>query len=185
MGAIDSAGRAVSFIQSIYWEFGSGVVLDDTGITWQNRGSSFALDRGARNALRPGRKPFHTLNPSLARFHDGRVMAFGTMGGEGQPQTQAALFTRYAYFGMPLQAAITAPRWLLGRTWGAQSTTLKLEARIAAKVVDGLRRARHDIEVVGAFDDVMGHAGAVCRWPNGMLEGAADPRGNGVVAAYY
>jgi gamma-glutamyltranspeptidase/glutathione hydrolase len=184
MGAIDDEGRAVSFIQSIYWEFGSGVVLDDTGILWQNRGSSFTLDRGARNELTPGRKPFHTLNPSLARFHDGRVMAFGTMGGEGQPQTQAALFTRYAHFDMPLQAAITAPRWLLGRTWGAESTTLKVEARIAAKTVDELRGAGHAVEIVGAFDDVMGHAGAVTRWPNGLLEGAADPRGNGTVAAY-
>jgi gamma-glutamyltranspeptidase/glutathione hydrolase len=68
MGAIDRDGLAVSFIQSLSWEFGSGVVLPRTGIVWQNRGLSFSLDRHALNALAPGRKPFQTLNPALARF---------------------------------------------------------------------------------------------------------------------
>ncbi|MDD9982639.1 MAG: gamma-glutamyltransferase, partial [Gammaproteobacteria bacterium] len=129
MGAIDGEGRAVSFIQSVYWEFGSGVVLEETGIQWQNRGSSFRLDGGALNRLAPGRKPFHTLNPALFVFEDGRTMPYGTMGGEGQPQTQAAVLTRYGYFGQGLQEAVSAPRWLLGRTWGEESTTLKLESR--------------------------------------------------------
>ena len=113
----------VSAIQSIYFEFGSGMVLPQTGITWQNRGSSFRLAKTGWNALRPGRKPFHTLNPAMAEFSDGRQMSYGTMGGEGQPQTQAAVFTRYGIFGQPLQAAVTAPRWLLGKTWGSTSTT--------------------------------------------------------------
>ncbi len=108
-GAADSEGRVVSAIQSTYFEFGSGVVLPRTGITWQNRGSSFRLAPDGWNALKPGRKPFHTLNPALARFEDGRVMAYGTMGGEGQPQTQAALFTRYARYGVDLQEAISRP----------------------------------------------------------------------------
>jgi len=184
MGSIDSAGRAVSFIQSIYWEFGSGVVLDETGILWQNRGASFQLDRAARNALGPRRKPFHTLNPSAARFDDGRVMAFGTMGGEGQPQTQATVFARYARFGMPLQRAVSAPRWLLGRTWGAQSTTLKIESRMPQTLIEALRTAGHEVEVLPEYDDLMGHAGAVVRSADGLFEGAADPRGNGGVAAW-
>ena len=79
MGAADREGRAVSFIQSVYWEFGSAVVVPGTGITWQNRGCSFSLAPDALNALAPGRRPFHTLNSSLARFDDGRVLAFGTM----------------------------------------------------------------------------------------------------------
>ncbi|MCB1757934.1 MAG: gamma-glutamyltransferase, partial [Gammaproteobacteria bacterium] len=127
MGCIDKNGCAVSFIQSIYWEFGSGVVLRDTGINWQNRGISFSLEPSALQALEPGRKPFHTLNPALAVFDDGRVMSYGTMGGEGQPQTQAMIFARHVLHGTPLQAAITAPRWLLGRTWGAAETNLKIE----------------------------------------------------------
>lgn len=184
MGAIDRQGRAVSFIQSVYWEFGSGTVLEDTGICWQNRGTSFSLDPQALNCLEPGRKPFHTLNPSLAIFDDGRVMPYGTMGGEGQPQTQAAVFTRYARFGHSLQQAVTAPRWLLGRTWGDVSTTLKLEQRFDPALVQALRDAGHAVELLPEdFSDTMGHAGALVRHPDGVIEGAADPRSDGVVAA--
>ncbi|UEM03985.1 gamma-glutamyltransferase family protein [Skermanella rosea] len=184
MGAIDGAGRAVSFIQSTYWEFGSGVVAGDTGILWQNRGSSFSLDPNAVNALVPGMRPFHTLNPALARFDDGRVMPYGTMGGEGQPQTQAAVFSRYGLFGQELQRAVTAPRWLLGRTWGADSTNLKLEARFDPEVVEALRSAGHDVEVVEPFSDMMGHAGALVLHPDGTIEGASDCRSDGAVAAF-
>jgi gamma-glutamyltranspeptidase len=184
LGAIDAKGRAVSLIQSLYWEFGSGVVLGDTGVLWQNRGVSFSLSERALNVLRPGRKPFHTLNPALALFPDGRVMVYGTMGGEGQPQTQAAVFTRYALFGQELQAAVTAPRWLLGRTWGATSTNLKLESRFDPLLIERLQEAGHEVEVVAPFSDLMGHAGGIVRHASGVLEGGADPRGDGSVAAF-
>ena len=183
MGATDRNGISVSFIQSIYWEFGSGVVLEESGINWQNRGSSFSLEERSYNALEPGRRPFHTLNPALARFHDGRVMPYGTMGGEGQPQTQSAVFSRYS-LGQELQQAITAPRWLLGKTWGEETTTLKLESRFDGELLAALESAGHDVEVVGAFSDAMGHAGAIVRHPDGLLEGATDPRSDGAVAAY-
>ncbi|MGN6462207.1 MAG: gamma-glutamyltransferase family protein [Pseudolabrys sp.] len=184
MGAIDRNGVAVSFIQSVYWEFGSGVVLEDTGIAWQNRGCSFSLEDGARNVLAPGKRPFHTLNPALALLSDGRTMVYGTMGGEGQPQTQAALFTRHVLFGQDIQAAITAPRWLLGRTWGAESTTLKLEQRFDPTIVAALQDAGHTVEIVAPFDEMMGHAGAVIRHADGTLEGASDPRSDGLAAGY-
>jgi gamma-glutamyltranspeptidase/glutathione hydrolase len=183
MGAIDAEGRAVSFIQSLYWEFGSGLVGRRTGILWQNRGISFSLAEGHPNRLAPGRLPFHTLNPAMTRFEDGRTMVYGTMGGEGQPQTQAAVFARYAWGAMGLQQAVTAPRWLLGRTWGSQSTTLKLENRWDPGVVAALERAGHETELVEACSDLMGHAGAVVRHTDGLLEGAADPRSDGAVAA--
>jgi gamma-glutamyltranspeptidase/glutathione hydrolase len=183
-GAIDHEGRAVSCIQSTYFEFGSGLVLPHTGIVWQNRGCSFRLARDGWNALKPGRKPFHTLNPALAVFDDGRVMSYGTMGGEGQPQTQAAVFSRYSRFGMPLQQAVTAPRWLLGRTWGEDSTSLKLEDRFDPAVVQALRDAGHNVELLPAFTSVMGHAGALVREPDGTLSGAADPRSDGAVAGW-
>ncbi|SFF86409.1 gamma-glutamyltransferase 2. Threonine peptidase. MEROPS family T03 [Novosphingobium sp. CF614] len=183
-GAADGEGRVVSCIQSTYFEFGSGLVLPRTGITWQNRGSSFRLAEQGWNALRPGRKPFHTLNPALAVFDDGRVMAYGTMGGEGQPQTQAALFSRYARFGVDLQEAISAPRWLLGRTWGEQSTTLKLEDGFDEALYTALAEAGHDVERVGPQTAMMGHAGAVVRLADGSFEGASDPRSDGGVAAW-
>lgn len=185
LGAIDSEGRAVSFIQSVFWEFGSGVVLDGTGVTWQNRGATFSLQPDHLQYLEPARKPFHTLNPALAIFADGRVMSFGTMGGEGQPQTQAAIFTRYAMFGRSLQESVTAPRWLLGRTWGDVTTTLKVENRMNPALVGALQEAGHDVEVLTeGFSDTMGHAGALVRFPDGRIEGAADPRSDGSAAAF-
>lgn len=180
--AADGEGRVVSCIQSTYFEFGSGIVLPKTGITWQNRGSSFRLAETGWNALKPGRKPFHTLNPALAKFDDGRVMAYGTMGGEGQPQTQAALFTRYARYGVDIQEAISRPRWLLGRTWGEQSTTLKLEDGFDEALYAQLADAGHDVERVGPLTPTMGHAGAIVLHPDGALEGATDPRSDGGVA---
>jgi len=184
LAAVDGEGRAVSMIQSLYWEFGSGVVLPRTGIVWQNRGTSFSLDPAARNPLTPGRRPFHTIQPALALFDDGRVMPYGCMGGEGQPQSQAAVFSRYAWHGQSLQRAVSAPRWLLGRTWGEASTNLKIESRVEDDVVAALRAAGHDVQVVGPYEEIMGHAGAIVRHPDGTLEGAADPRGDGLVAAY-
>ena len=184
MGAVDAQGCMVSYIQSVYWEFGSGVVLEDTGVNWQNRGASFSLEPRSHVVLAPGRKPFHTLNPALARLSDGREMVYGNMGGDGQPQSQAAIFSRYAMFGQDLQQAVSAPRWLLGRTWGQMSMGLKLESRFDASVIEALRAAGHELQVVDAYSDLVGHAGAIVRLPDGVLEGAADPRSDGVVAAH-
>lgn len=183
-GAIDSKGRAVSAIQSIYWEFGSGVILDETGITWQNRGTSFSLDPAHHNALMPHRRPFHTIQPALAHLTDGRVMPWGTMGGEGQPQTQAMIFARHVLHGQGLQEAVTAPRWLLGRTWGEETTSLKLENRIGQSVVDWLRNAGHTIEIMQDYEEMMGHAGALVWHPSGLIEGASDPRSDGAAVGY-
>jgi oxamate amidohydrolase len=184
MGSVDSAGLAVSFIQSIYHEFGSGIVLPTTGLNWQNRGASFSLDARHLRALQPRKKPFHTLNPAAAQLADGRSMVYGTMGGDGQPQTQAAIYSRAIWFGQELQEAISAPRWLLGRTWGQSSDSLKLERRIPDAVVHDLEKRGHDIEMLGAYDEAVGHAGAIIRSPNGVLEGGSDPRSDGCVAGF-
>jgi gamma-glutamyltranspeptidase len=184
MGVIDGEGRAVSFIQSLYHEFGSGVVLKSSGVCWQNRGCSFSLNPNALNALRPRRKPFHTLNPALALLKDGRTMVYGNMGGDGQPQTQSAVFTRTLVHGMNPAAAIAAPRWLLGRTWGQTTETLKLEGRFTPEVVAELRRRGHEVDVLQDFDETMGHAGCAIRHPGGNFEGGSDPRSDGAVAAF-
>jgi gamma-glutamyltranspeptidase len=183
MGAADSSGLAVSYIQSLYWEFGSGCVLPKTGVLMQNRGSSFSLDPKALNALAPGRLPFHTLNPALAVLRDGRVMAYGTMGGDGQPQTQGMIFARHVLHGQSLDKAIDAPRWLLGRTWGSAVTNLRMESRFDGHLIDRLMSAGHDVDVLpDSYSDTMGHAGAVVIHPNGSLEGAHDPRADGGAA---
>lgn len=183
LGATDTSGLSVSYIQSIFFEFGSGCVLPSTGVLMQNRGASFSLDPKALNPLIPGRRPFHTLNPALAQLRDGRVMAYGTMGGEGQPQTQAMVFTRHVFYGQKLGTAIAAPRWLLGRTWGSVQTNLRLENRFDESVIAQLKSAGHDVEVLpDAFSDTMGHAGAVVLHPKGSVEGAHDPRADGGAA---
>lgn len=183
MGAADADGLVVSYIQSLYWEFGSGCVLPRTGVLMQNRGASFSLDPGALNPLQPGRLPFHTLNPALAVLNDGRVMAYGTMGGDGQPQTQAMLFARHVLYRQPLDRALDGPRWLLGRTWGSAHTNLRMESRFDGNLIDRMMSAGHDVEVLSApYSDTMGHAGAVVLHPDRTLEGAHDPRADGGAA---
>jgi gamma-glutamyltranspeptidase len=183
MGSADASGLVVSYIQSLYWEFGSGVVLPATGVLMQNRGASFSLENGALNALEPGRLPFHTLNPAIAALEDGRIIAYGAMGGDGQPQTQGAIFTRHVLFHQPIDRAIDAPRWLLGRTWGSARDNLRMEARFDGNLTDRLVSAGHDVEVLAQpYSDVMGHAGAVLIHPGGTLEAAHDPRADGGAA---
>ncbi|PPI86314.1 gamma-glutamyltransferase family protein [Candidatus Pantoea edessiphila] len=179
MGIIDKNGLAVSFIQSIYHEFGSGIVIPNTGIVWHNRGVAFSLNPTHILALYPGKKPFHTLNPAAARLKNNRVMVYGSMGGDGQPQIQAAIFTRYVVQNLQLQQSITMPRWIFGRTWGEYSHSLKIEKRFDVKTIENLRNLGHQIELLDEFSEAVGHAGAIVRHNNGMLEGASDPRCNG------
>jgi len=179
MGACDQQGIQVSYIQSIYHEFGSGCVLPNTGIHWQNRGSAFSLDPTSIRALKPKKLPFHTLNPAAARLSDGQTVVFGTMGGDGQPQTQAQIILRLLRGQSPPEA-VNAPRWVLGRTWGAHSDTLKCERRFSEAFVHGLQRRGHLVEWLTEYDDAVGHAGLIVRDANGLIRGAADPRANGV-----
>jgi gamma-glutamyltranspeptidase len=182
MGAIDAEGRAVSFIQSLYWEFGSGCVLPATGVLMANRGLAFSLDPKAVNPLQPGRRPFHTLNPPLALLDDGRAVAYGSMGGDGQPQFQAQIFTRYR-FGEDIVKALAAPRFLVGRTWGTHTSTVKLEGGFDDGVARALAAAGHPIERTEApLSDAFGHAGLLVRNAKGAIAAAHDPRSDGAAA---
>jgi len=180
MGALDKDGTLVSFIQSIYWEFGSGLVLPSLGLVWNNRGLGFSRDPASRNCAAPGRKPFHTLNPAMAQFADGARVAYGTMGGEGQPQTQAALFARRFHEGRPLAESIADGRWLLGRTWGETSTDLKMERDLYDRIGPGLADLGHEIRPVPQHSEMMGHAGAIHIDAEGRVECATDPRSDGL-----
>jgi gamma-glutamyltranspeptidase/glutathione hydrolase len=177
---VDGAGHAVSLIQSLYHEWGSGVVAGDTGVVLQNRGAFFALDPAHPNVLAPGKRPFHTLTPFMV-LRDGRpLLVAGTMGGEGQPQTMAALATRVLDFGLDVQRAIEAPRWLYGRTWGAPTRALSLEGRFGPGVAADLEARGHPLRVLEPWSDTMGHAQAVFADPGtGLLVGGGDPRADG------
>jgi gamma-glutamyltranspeptidase len=177
--AADGAGHCVVLIQSLYHEWGSGLVAGDTGIVLQNRGTAFCLEAAHPNALGPGKRPRHTLTPFMY-FRDGRPrLVAGTMGGDGQPQTLVALTTRTVDFGLDVQAAVEAPRWLYGRTWGAPTRALALEARLGEGVAAALARRGHPVRVVEPWSDAMGHAQAIWLEPGGLLVGAGDPRADG------
>jgi gamma-glutamyltranspeptidase len=183
--AADRDGMVVSIIQSIYHDFGSAVLGGDTGIILQNRGAFFSLDEKHPNHLQPGKRTFHTLIPGMV-MRDGKpYLAFGSMGGEGQPQAQAALMTRLVDFGYDVQQAIEAPRWLMGRTWGTPSRNLSLEGRINDQVVRELKRRGQPVQMVTDWNDNMGHAHAIrVDREQGFLEGGADPRGDGAALGY-
>lgn len=184
MGAMDNKGFSVSFIQSIYHNCGSGMVLPKTGILWHNRGISFTLEKDHILSIKPGKKPFHTLNPAAARLQDGRILIYGTRGGDGQSQTQAAIFHRYVVQGIDLQTSITAPRWVYGRISGDPDDTLKLESRFSTETVSYLKDRGHKIVMLPENCESVGQAGALVRHPNGMMEGAFDIRSNGSAAGF-
>lgn len=179
---VDRDGLVVSAIQSIYFDFGAGVVAGDTGIVPQNRGAFFSLDPDHVNTLEPGKKSFHTLIPALLTTDDEPLLSFGTMGGEGQPQTQAAMIARIVDFGYDAQRAVEAPRWLYGRTWGEESRSLSVEGRVPDRVIQELEARGHDVRVTTDFDATMGHAAAIRFTDHGTLEGGVDPRGDGTIA---
>lgn len=185
LGVLDGAGNAVSLIQSIYFDFGSGVVAEGTGVLLQNRGSFFSLDPTHVNRLEPRKRTFHTLIPAMILKAGRPYLVYGTMGGEGQPQTQAALVSRIVDFGMGVQEAIEAPRWLYGRTWGMETADLSVEGRISGDVVEELKRRGHPVKVVEPWSESMGHAQAILIDPEtGLRYGGADPRGDGIAVGY-
>ena len=180
MGAIDRSGLAVSYIQSLFWGYGSGVVLPNTGILLQNRGTSFSLDPAAVNPLQPGRRPFHTLNAPLAVFDDGRIVSYGTMGGDNQPQITGQTFQRAFRSGMSVSAAVAAPRFLLERDGNDDDARIRVESQFDPSVIRALEAAGHHVEVTpSGIPDKYGHSGMLVKYPGGRVEADHDPRSDG------
>jgi gamma-glutamyltranspeptidase len=183
--AVDQDGNAVSLIQSVYFDFGSGVVAGDTGVLMQNRGAFFSLDDAHPNRLEPRKRTFHTLIPAMLMEDGQPAMVYGNMGGEGQPQSQAAVLTRVVDFGYDVQRAIEAPRWLYGRTWGTESVALSIEESLGPEVARQLAAMGHDVKVVPTWSDSMGHAQAIrIDRERGVLWAGADPRSDGAAAGW-
>jgi gamma-glutamyltranspeptidase len=178
--AADSEGRCASVLQSTYYDWGSGVVAGDTGILWQNRGGAFNLVDGHPNRLRPGKRPFYTLNPGIA-LKDGKPhLLYGTQGADGQPQTLSVVLSLLLDHGYTPEQALAAPRFLLGKTFSDSRDTLKVEGDIAAGTVEGLAALGHPISPIAVKSPLAGQAGVIRVDGNGDIDGAHDPRSDGV-----
>jgi gamma-glutamyltranspeptidase/glutathione hydrolase len=176
--AIDADGRAVSLIESLYMNFGSGIVARGTGIFLQNRGTYFTLEPGHPNEIGPGKRPMHTLSPGMLLRDGTPEFVYGTMGGDGQPQTHVQLIHGIYERGLSVQQAIDAPRFVYGRdSESAFADRVSLESRFDPIVIDALRARGHELDVLGPFDAKLGHAhGIVVDRERGTFGGGADPR---------
>lgn len=172
----DGDGNIVSFINSVFHDFGSGVVAGSTGITLQNRGASFSLDPSHPNSIAPGKRPFHTLIPGLVRFDDDDWAAFGVMGGYMQPQGHLQLITNLIDREMTIQEALDEPRWRY-----MSDGSVAVEGRFDASVAAKLARRGHDVtfELPVEFG-----GGQIARNDRGTLSGATEPRKDGTAATY-
>jgi len=170
----DREGNMVSFINSIFEYFGSGVVAPGTGFVLQNRGAGFTLEEGHPNQIAPGKRPFHTLIPGFVTKDNEPFLAFGVMGGSMQPQGHAQLLLNLLVFGMDLQDAIDAPRV---RHMGG--TRVVLETPIPDDVRHTLEEMGHTISDGGSF----GGAQAILRLARGWAAGS-DPRKDGMAAGH-
>jgi gamma-glutamyltranspeptidase len=203
----DGEGNVVSLIQSLYFGFGSGVVGGDTGVMLHNRGAYFSLDPRHVNYLQPGKRTMHTLTPAMVLREGAPYMALGSMGGDAQPQIHVQLLTAMLDFGMNAQQAIAAPRWRSGLVRvnpvrGRQEIMrgqrgvdghldrdleelVMLERRFPSGVPLLLDILGHRTNVVGPWDDGMGHAQAIVIDPSSYIfEGAADPRCDGLAMGW-
>jgi gamma-glutamyltranspeptidase len=183
--AADGEGGVVSLIQSNYMGVGAGLVVPGYGVELHNRGCYFNLEPGHPNCIAPGKRPLHTLIPSMA-FKDGRpVIALGTQGGDGQPQIQQQLYAALLDFGLDVQEAIEQPRWVHGRGQPGDPPGLQIENRFPPETVARLRALGHDVVLIDGWSPAVGQAQAIVIDPEtGLLAGAADPRADGSAAGW-
>lgn len=179
IGAADSQGNCVSMLQTVYFDWGSGVVLGDTGVLWHNRGASFSLDPASPNVLRGGKRPFHTLNPGMYLKQGRPQLLYGTQGADGQPQTLAAVLTRLIDYEMDPLTALRRPRFLLGKTFSDTRDSLKLEQDAGADVFTALAARGHEMSALPPQSQLAGHPGAIRIGAQGQMSGAHDPRSDG------
>ncbi len=179
IGVADEQGNSVSMLQTVYYDWGSGVVAGDTGILWHNRGASFSLDPKSPNVLRGGKRPFHTLNPGMYLKAGRPHLLYGTQGADGQPQTLAAVLTRLIDYDMDPLSALGRPRFLLGKTFSDSRDSLKLEEDAGAHVFGELAARGHEMSPIPAQSQLAGHPGAIRIGADGHMTGAHDPRSDG------
>lgn len=174
----DGEGNMVSYIQSNFKGFGSGIVIPGWGIALNDRGHNFSLDPASDNCLAPGKKPYHTIIPGFLTKDGEAVGPFGVMGGFMQPQGHLQVLVNTLDYHMNPQAALDAPRW----QW-TEGKKIEIESGVAPEIIEGLRQRGHEITVL---DDTIsfGRGQMIWRQPDGVLCGATEPRTDGTVAAF-
>jgi gamma-glutamyltranspeptidase/glutathione hydrolase len=174
----DGEGNMVSFIQSNYMGFGSGIVVDGTGIALQNRGADFSLNPGDANYLRPGKRSYHTIIPGFLMKDGLPVGPFGVMGGYMQPQGHLQVVMNTVDFRLDPQQALDAPRW----QW-LRDGRVTVETRFSQDLARGLQRRGHrlsyDIETAS-----FGRGQMIVRLPNGVLVGGTESRTDSNIACF-
>lgn len=179
LAAADKSGMMISFIQSNYMGFGSGVVVPETGISMQNRGHSFTLERGHANEVGPRKRPFQTIIPGFMTKDGGPLAAFGVMGGPMQAQGHTQMAVRTLIYGQNPQAAADAQRWRV-----VSGRKVAVETNFDPKLAEALRARGHEI-IIESPDAVFAFGGAqlIMRTAAGYVAGS-DPRKDGQAVAF-
>ena len=182
LSAADESGMMVSFIQSNYMGFGSGVVVPEWGVSMQNRGHGFHLDAASPNCVAPGRRPFHTIIPAFLTKDGLPQMSFGIMGGNMQPQAHLQTIVRMLAHRQQPQAACDAPRWRFN-----QGLDINVESTMSASTVAGLVERGHRVDVIEDSYQDFGAGQFIWRLGDPAVEGyvaASDPRRDGQAAGF-
>ena len=178
LATADNQGNMVSYIQSNYMGFGSGIVIPGTGISLQNRGALFSLDPSHANCLKPGKKTYHTIIPGFLSKDGKAIGPFGMIGGTMQPQGQVQILTDIIDFKLNPQSALDAPRW----QW-IEEKKVKVEKDFPHNIVEDLKNRGHIVESVVESSE-FGRGQIIWKDKNGILIGATDPRADGAVVAW-
>jgi gamma-glutamyltranspeptidase/glutathione hydrolase len=180
LATADASGMMVSFIQSNYAGFGSGVVVPGTGIHLQNRGYGFTLASGHPNEVGPAKRPFHTIIPGFVMEHSLPRMAFGLMGGQMQAQGHLQMVLRTTLWGQDVQTAANAPRWRV-----IEGTDVACETTMASDTLQTLKERGHNIVLEAPqAASIFGGAQLIHKLDIGGYAGGSDPRKDGCAAGF-
>ncbi|MFW9928249.1 MAG: gamma-glutamyltransferase [Candidatus Thorarchaeota archaeon] len=184
LSVVDRNGNACSFINSLYMGFGTGLIPKNTGISLQNRGANFSLDPNHPNALKPNKRPYHTIIPAMAIQDRELYASFGVMGGFMQPQGHVQVFTKLVDYSFEPQQALDNPRFCI--TDGTSNGKIALEEGISSSVVNDLSKMGHNVEIVRGWSRmIFGRGQIIQRNPKtGVLSAGSDPRADGCAYAY-
>lgn len=174
----DMEGNMVSYIQSNYMGFGSGLVVPGTGIALHNRGANFSLDPSHDNCIMGGKRPYHTIIPGFLMKDGKPVGPFGIMGGFMQPQAHLQVMLSYILDGRNPQDCLDKPRW----QWTGKKT-LEAEPSFDNNILQKLRRMGHDVKITDSFG-AFGRGNIIFRNDDGVLCGGTEPRTDGCIAAW-